>query len=236
MKYFTVLSEFLVIRPQTTIVEPSTSSCINSQEKPDFKWNANQTKRLLDLYALYKNQVGTFKIKTLKHMWQIIAEQLKTDYNVDITDQNCLNRWRVLERSYKKFVDNQNATGRGRKYFEYQEQMETIFKGKKSITPDFLLESNTIDNQIQKEIVEEIQEETAQNEKKTSKPKILKRKRSVMESVRADRKEYYAAKLIIENEKLEEIRKRNKLTEQRNKLLKERNNILKEKPCCNDKV
>lgn len=29
-----------------------------------------------------------------------------------VTANNCINRWKVLERSYKKFIDDQNKTGK----------------------------------------------------------------------------------------------------------------------------
>lgn len=52
--------------------------------------------------------------------------------------------------------------------------------------------------------------------------------------MRLDRKEYYKSKLQIEEQKLAEIKKRNKLMEARNLLFKEKNQILREKGCnCN---
>lgn len=55
------------------------------------------------------------------------------------------NRWRVIDRNYKKFVDNKKKTGRGKKMFEYVTEMEEIFGKKKSVHPDIVLFSETID-------------------------------------------------------------------------------------------
>lgn len=50
-----------------------------------------------------------------------------------LTPGHCENHWRVLERAYKKHIDNQNKTGRGKKYFEFVEEMDEILKGKKRL-------------------------------------------------------------------------------------------------------
>lgn len=102
-----------------------------TETKTDFKWSVNQTKELLDLYKLYKSKVGTLEIKTLKQMWMKIALELRKKQNIVVTDANCLNRWKVMERNYKKYIENENSTGRGRKYFEYIQEMEDIL-GKKN--------------------------------------------------------------------------------------------------------
>lgn len=212
--------------------------------KQDFKWTENQTKQLIDLHLKYKKKVGTLQIKTSKHMWQIIADDLRREMNINVTINNCMNRWRVLERSYKKFIDNQNSTGRGRKYFLYKEQMEKFFGKKKSVHPELLLGSDThhIPNEVRrteeteisnKENTSEQHKDISTTEKKTptenaakelqKRRRILAKKASLLESIRQDRKEYYESKVAIETQKLEEIRKRNKLIEERNNILKEQN-------------
>lgn len=118
------LQDFLVIpngkeRPPLSTLQPvqpqviaSTSTSSNySNSTPEFKWSVNETKMLIDMYKKYKNKVGTFQIKNQKMLWEKIAEELRK-LGLRITVNNCLNRWRVVERNYKKFVDNQNKTGR----------------------------------------------------------------------------------------------------------------------------
>ncbi|CAH1183030.1 unnamed protein product [Ceutorhynchus assimilis] len=113
---------------------PSTSGTASgtaATRKLDHKWTQNETKILIDLYGKLKNKVGTFQIKNIKMLWEKIANEL-AKLHIIVTPNNCLNRWKVLERNFKKFVDNQNKTGRGRKYFEYEAEMSEIF-GKKKI-------------------------------------------------------------------------------------------------------
>ena len=89
---------------------PSTSTKSQTSTS-DYKWGRNETKILIDLYAKYKKRTGTFEVKTIKIMWQKIAEEL-SKLNIHVTANNCVNRWKVLERNYKKYIDNQNKTGK----------------------------------------------------------------------------------------------------------------------------
>lgn len=52
---------------------------------------------------------------------------------INVTPPQCENRWRVLERAYKKFIDASKKTGRARQYFEYENEMNHVFCGKKFI-------------------------------------------------------------------------------------------------------
>ncbi|XP_072395528.1 uncharacterized protein [Diabrotica undecimpunctata] len=98
----------------------------------EFKWSVNQTKQIIDFYSKYRKLVGTFQIKNVKMLWQRIAEEL-CKINILVTSNNCHNRWKVLERNYKNFVDDQKETDRSRKFFEYQLEMEAIFGKKKNV-------------------------------------------------------------------------------------------------------
>lgn len=95
------------------------------------RWNVNNSKMLIDLYGKYKDKVGSLKIKNLKKMWEIISEEMSLIYEMKIHPNNCENRWRVLERNYKKYFENKNGTGRGKKYFEFSEEMDKLFAHKK---------------------------------------------------------------------------------------------------------
>lgn len=82
----------------------------NSRPTGEYKWINNETKCLIDLYSKYRKKVGTREIRNIKMMWQKIAEELHLQ-NIFVTPNNCINRWRVLEKNYKKFIDNQTKTG-----------------------------------------------------------------------------------------------------------------------------
>lgn len=81
----------------------------------NFKWSHQTTLLLLQLYKKYRKQVGTIQIKSLKKMFEEIGKEMEEITGMLIIGSNCENRWKVLERNYKKFIDNSNKTGRSRK-------------------------------------------------------------------------------------------------------------------------
>ena len=82
------------------------------------------------MYKKYRNKVGGMEIKNLKKMWEVIATDINKSHNFNVSAAHCENRWRVVERSYKKFIDNNKQTGRGRKVFEYETVLNEIFTQK----------------------------------------------------------------------------------------------------------
>lgn len=206
-------------------------------------WNHNHTKILIDLYGKYKKQLGTLRIKTMKKLWEIIANEINERFNLNVSPSNCENRWRVLDRNYKKFVENKNLTGRGRRCFEYAEEMAEIFGKKRNIHPEILLSSDAVimpkissAEPVETAVIAtEIQEpstskhdstETHKNILKKNKSRLLN-KNNILESMRKDRLEYQKQrvkmekeKLEIEKEKLQALKRRNQLIEDRNKLMK----------------
>ncbi|KAL1492577.1 hypothetical protein ABEB36_010817 [Hypothenemus hampei] len=103
-----------------------------------FKWSHNSTLMFLDLYKEHRKQVGTLEMKNIKQLFEKISKELKYKLKQNITPSNCQNRWKHLERMYKKYVDNNNKIGRGRKSFEYAEVMGEILGKKKNIHPVIL--------------------------------------------------------------------------------------------------
>ncbi|KAG5864966.1 hypothetical protein JTB14_027572 [Gonioctena quinquepunctata] len=124
-----VISEFLVF--------PTFS------EEESHEWTHQNTLIFLELYMKYREQVGSMRIKNLKKMFEEIAKEIKRITKTGITGTNCENRWKVLDRNYKEFIDNSKLTGRGRKVFEYAEIMHSILEQKK-MYPVLLLSSDTI--------------------------------------------------------------------------------------------
>lgn len=121
------------------MVFPSTS------EVESYKWAHQNTLLFLDLYKKYREQVGSLKIKNLKKMFEEIAKEIQSITKTNISGTNCENRWKVLERNYKKYLDNSKLTGRRRKMFDYADIMHGILGKKRNIHPVLLLSSNTID-------------------------------------------------------------------------------------------
>ncbi|KAI4456758.1 myb/sant-like dna-binding domain [Holotrichia oblita] len=79
----------------------------------------------------------------MKKLWELLAEEISTQTERHFSPQHCENRWRVLNRNYKKYIDNKNKTGSGRRYFEFAEEMGELFGNKTNIYPELLLSSDT---------------------------------------------------------------------------------------------
>ncbi|KAK5642889.1 hypothetical protein RI129_003155 [Pyrocoelia pectoralis] len=120
------------------------STGIGKSKEVKSLWSNNFTLTLLDLFKKYRNKVGSMQLRNLKKLWEVIAAELNKMHSTEFSPANCENRWRVLERNYKKIVDNNNKTGRGRQCFEFQKEMDEIFGKKRNIHPELLLSSDSI--------------------------------------------------------------------------------------------
>nr|CAI5840288.1 unnamed protein product [Callosobruchus analis] len=49
-----------------------------------------------------------------KNLFEHMALKITRINKSNVTPGNCENRWKVLERAYKKYIDYSNKTGRGR--------------------------------------------------------------------------------------------------------------------------
>lgn len=112
-------------------------------QEETFLNNRQRTLSLIELYKKYKPKVGSYEVKSMKKLWEIVATDISNQYKITISASKCENRWKTLERNYKKVVDNNNKTGRDRKFFEYEAEFDMIYGKKKNITPTILLSSNS---------------------------------------------------------------------------------------------
>lgn len=191
-------------------------------------WSHNYTLSLIDLYKLLRKKVGSFEIRSMKRFWEVLASKINKLHGTNFLPANCENRWRVIERNYKKYVDDSQKTGRGRKVFEYANEMDEIFREKRNINPELLLSSDTTDHlprerqehnyssngnntieQVSSGQNSELQTEVELTNPSTSKNTFPIRKKSVvqksshLEMMRKDKKEYYAQLLKIHRERVE---------------------------------
>lgn len=135
------LEEFLTINLSPSVqseVQPLIFSC------SDTTWSHTATLTLIDLYKQYRDKVGTFEIRNLKNLWELIATQINSIFKSNFTPSQIENRWRVLERNYKKVIDNNKKTGRGHKSFTYEKEMDEIYGKKRNINPELLLDTDTV--------------------------------------------------------------------------------------------
>ena len=198
-------------------------------------WSIDQTKLFLDMYRKYRARVGSMQLRNLKALWKLIAEQMSSTLNIHLTEKHCENRWKVLERTYKKFNENQNMTGRGRKVYEYAELLDEILGKKKNIHPTLILDSQTIhspailssNTEKEKENVEEERRKEHVGEKQRR--VNIKKRKTVLEKIRDDKLKYQNDRLEFlkkaHEEYMDVLRKKNQIAEEYNKLISENNTV-----------
>lgn len=124
------------------ITELSEFICLEEAEGNFF--NRNRTLALIDLYKKYKSKVGTYEMKSMKKLWEFVARDISNLYHITVSSNKCENRFKVLERNYKKTIDNNNKSGCGSKTFEFENEMNEIYNKKCNIRPVILLSSNEV--------------------------------------------------------------------------------------------
>ncbi|KAJ8931482.1 hypothetical protein NQ314_015594 [Rhamnusium bicolor] len=162
-------------------------------------------------------------------MFEEIAKEMQDTTKTRISGTNCENRWKVLVRNYKKYIDNSKLTGRSRKVFEYADIMHTILGSKKNIYPVLLLSSDTIntpeesaddmDNVMEMSTEPDVQENKTETRAETVSAPVTQRKAVtnqkekkrlksvILKDIRCDRQNYYKKRLEIEEKKLLEKKK-----------------------------
>lgn len=170
-------------------------------------------------------------------MYEEIAKEMRHKLRKNVTAINCENKWRVLERAYKKYIADTNQTGAGRKEFEYAEIMTEILGKKRNVHPEILLAADTVDNMpstseesepsrlplVQTE--EEVPKRAFSIKKKTVTTTTPLRSRNLktymLKEIRSDRQSYYKQRLEQEERKIEQKLRKNKLLEEKNLILKQ---------------
>ncbi|XP_067216844.1 uncharacterized protein [Linepithema humile] len=99
-----------------------------------FSWNDANTKLFLSLYKEMKELVAYRKIKSFKEMWKRITDEMKNS-GYDVTATQVENKWKTLERQYKKVISNNNQTGKGRITCSYQAELTEILSKCHKIVP-----------------------------------------------------------------------------------------------------
>lgn len=169
--------------------------------------------------------MGTQEFRSKKKFWEVLADVVNKEHNTNFLPTHCENRWRVLHRNYKKYIDV-SKTDRKKRFFEYAKEMNEILGEKINIVPELCLtstkitEENSEDNDddddddinddYSKNMDTELMEQTRLSRivkrnaqlMKRKKPSVHPMQKSTLELMRRDKKEYYSQLLKAQNEKL----------------------------------
>ncbi|XP_044731233.1 uncharacterized protein LOC123294190 [Chrysoperla carnea] len=113
------------------LLDDSSNIIIGAETMEYRSWDYGSTLILIQLYKRYYDKLGSYNVKSLKKMWEIISQCFIKEYNLNYSPKHCENRWRVLERSFRKYNDVNRQSGRKRRHFEYAAEMESLLKNKK---------------------------------------------------------------------------------------------------------
>lgn len=88
-------------------------------------WTTPATMRLIHYYKKFRPHVGTLQVKNLRRLFEIICQKVNKDMKSNYTTSNCENRWRVLQRKYKKYALSGSKNKRAR-HFEFAKEMAEL--------------------------------------------------------------------------------------------------------------
>ncbi|KAL1425728.1 hypothetical protein MTO96_018894 [Rhipicephalus appendiculatus] len=185
-------------------------------------WSARKTKFFIAKYSEMKDLVGkTRALRTRKLLWKKLAEIINAEFLCNVTATQVENKWKSLDRAYKKSKKDNNSSGHHRVNCEYEEELAEVLEKEHSINPRLLLEpgktilpsasSETSITEAPEDVAVPVECNTASKVKSSTTPKRKRQSRSQvtplleafekMQALRA-RKEEAAMKQLEERKKM----------------------------------
>ncbi|XP_050042163.2 uncharacterized protein [Dermacentor andersoni] len=103
-------------------------------------WSSRKTK-FISKYSEMKDLVGRSRaLRTRKLLWLKLAELLNEEFSCNLTATQVQNKWKSLDRSYKKSKKENSSSGHHRVSCEHEQELADILKKQHSVNPTLLLE------------------------------------------------------------------------------------------------
>lgn len=99
---------------------PASTEGTASQSGAEELWSEEKTLFLIDAYKYLRNNLGK-KMPTKRQMWESLAEKINDVFPGTVTASQVENKWRALEKRYKKLVSSSNMTGKGLQKWAFEE-------------------------------------------------------------------------------------------------------------------
>nr|XP_050043281.1 uncharacterized protein LOC126540511 [Dermacentor andersoni] len=88
-----------------------------------------------------KNLVGKSReLRTRKLLWVRLTELINKEFMCNMTSTQIENKWKSLDRAYKRSKKENSSSGHHRVTCEYEEELSEILEKEHSINPRLLLE------------------------------------------------------------------------------------------------
>ncbi|XP_075723019.1 uncharacterized protein LOC142804302 [Rhipicephalus microplus] len=112
-----------------------------SAEDVEELWSARKTRFFIAKYSEMKDLVGkTRALRTRRLLWKKLAEAINTEFLCNVTATQVENKWKSLDRAYKKSKKDNNSSGHHRVNCEYEEELAEVLEKEHSVNPRLLLE------------------------------------------------------------------------------------------------
>lgn len=76
--------------------------------------------------------------KVHKKLWADIAKKMK-GWDVDVSADQCCNKWKAVKRAYKEAIDHNNMTGADKKTCKFYDELDTLYGTRAGTSPEFTL-------------------------------------------------------------------------------------------------
>ncbi|CAG9856063.1 unnamed protein product [Phyllotreta striolata] len=107
-----------------------------NEEREEY-FNRERTLKLIELFKIYRPSNEANDVRTMKEMWEIMSREMSALYQIHFTPAKCENRYKVLERNYKKIVKTLDKGEQPKKMFPFFAEFQAISRHKKyTIIPE----------------------------------------------------------------------------------------------------
>ncbi|XP_072396478.1 uncharacterized protein [Diabrotica undecimpunctata] len=137
------MADDMQIYTEATKAEGVPNPGINS---PDSYFDREKTLVLIELFKKYKPVMTKGDIKTMKEMWDVIANDMSNQFEKPVTGSKCKNKFKVLERGYKKMINDNEIGKRRKKNFPYAKEFKDIQPRKYEFVPGLVHPYTNIPN------------------------------------------------------------------------------------------
>ena len=106
------------------------------------RWDEKNVRLLCECYQKYKGLLGK-PHHTKKSVFNKIAQDFNQRSDLVVTGDQCLRKWKKMETKHKEIEDNNKQTGRARKTWKFQKEMEQCTGGNASVRPVFTFDTGS---------------------------------------------------------------------------------------------
>ncbi|XP_054923409.2 uncharacterized protein [Dermacentor andersoni] len=103
-------------------------------------WSESRTRFLISDYKEKKALLGKKGgFRTKKALWQALANAINKRFHCNVSPIQAENKWKSLERAYKRAKTKNNSSGHSRVNCSHEEELGEVLEREHHIAPPFLL-------------------------------------------------------------------------------------------------